>query len=66
MSRFSVRWNDPALSKLGKVVGTVLSALLITAIIEKIRPKKPSEMAGEETSDDPIIAAFKKLFNHDD
>lgn len=67
MSRFSIRMNDPMLSKLGKVLGTVLSALAITAIIDKVQRKKPSEVAGEESQHaDPIVATFKKWFNHHD
>lgn len=64
MSRFSVRIDDPVLSRIGKIVGTVLSALAITAIIDKVQRKKPSEVAGEETHHDPIVATFKKWINH--
>jgi len=66
MSRFTVRANDPILSRLGKIVGSILGALAITAIIDKVQRKKPSEVAGEETHHDPIIATFKKWLNHHD
>jgi hypothetical protein len=66
MSRFTVRSNDPVLSRLGKIVGSILGALAITAIIDKVQRKKPSEVAGEETDHDPIVATFKKWLNHHD